>query len=528
MNISLLVSLYRLWKYQCIAGIFVMMSIVWTMQIVQWSSTIGATSLALTITNSYTGSLTLDTSSGTWYLDSSNNIYRTTQYQAQLTWWASDTSSYELSWDFINSPYIWNETGNYVITTWVNLTTGQMLHQVAINYLKGLEPLNLAPITIGVDQQAPSQTTLLIANNTVLTWSSVWLSWLPSVDTGVWLSQYTLLIWLTPSLASMIAINTSMTSVTLNSGQLAYGTYYRAVISTDHLWNQSQSDLWYFHYQAPTIITPPITGSTTTWYIPLWGGWQSVWQNVPSSSQVIDNDNAQSPNDSTYNPSITSDSHLIPVFEQNVSWDIEYHHAAECGGLRIDDYRYCVERDNFDKKKQIKRDDFEIDESIWISTVLAYDKCNRSLRVDDYRYCVERDNFPVAKKMKMIWDDFDVWRLKVTGGVRDNFTPNLNYQKSINEGEIPHTFDHLVDLLSSRYYESAPSSRILPVREFVISDSIPDPKIYEQILDQYWANYTPRTQLYTNYIIALSILLLSLSVWFFVGWYHHRYTIHFE
>jgi len=50
--------------------------------------------------------------------------------------------------------------------------------------LKGYEPFTPKPITIGIDQLAPSQSQLLIPNNILFTGDGFNLARSPSIDTG--------------------------------------------------------------------------------------------------------------------------------------------------------------------------------------------------------------------------------------------------------------------------------------------------------------------------------------------------------
>jgi len=462
---------YSSWKYQCIAGIFVLL-----IMMTQWtySSNLWATSLSLQIYNSYSGTLQANTSTGTRYQDI-NNIYRTNKYISQLLLWANNTSSYLLSGNFTNSPITGNGVGVYNHTRNITLTPWVINHTISITYLKGYEPFTPKPITIGIDQLAPSQSQLLIPNNILFTGDGFNLARSPSIDTGAWLSTYTILIGLTPALSSMSAIMTSNTSQHFSSNSIPQGTIYRAVIAIDQVWNQSTSMIGYFHHQVATQI------SSNTQTISNWWAWGSASSRSIYHWSWSKNLVGLYKNNSNKTNSINDRNTSVPVFTIDNNGNTEFHAIAQCRRLEIRNYKYCVQWDNFS--------------SIW----------------------------------KVAWDDGSqrLW-YRVSQWTRDNFVPNFDYQKVIIDGEIPQSFDPLLQIMYDRYYESAPAWRVLPMPGLVITDIIPDAHLYEQVLQSYWVNYTSMTRINTQYIIALSVLLISLTVWFFAWWYHHRYKIYFR
>jgi|GEM_PF-6111704 len=59
---------------------------------------------------------------------------------------------------------------------------------------------------------------------------------------------------LTPSLANMVAMMTTGTSITIASDDLPSGTIYRTILAKDHLGNQSEYMIGYIHHQLPTML----------------------------------------------------------------------------------------------------------------------------------------------------------------------------------------------------------------------------------------------------------------------------------
>lgn len=431
------------------------------------------TSVSLAIVNSYSGTLTLLPHSGTWLIDTDGRWW-TDQWQARLQV-SSNDSSYVLSGDMIWSSLTWSHTGLYNDEYVVDLTTGQVQHDFVVDFLKWSEPLRTPTITIMVDDQAPTMSDLLIANNTTIT-GDIAFMWSAVTDTGVWIMNYTLLVGLTPSIGSMVAIVTTGTSLTIPSSMMPDGTIYWTVIATDRLGQQSDYVMWYVHHGLPTATEPgAIWSFGWAWYRP---DEQDVYHYV---------DDTKWPNTWSWQDINLDD---LPVYIPSPDGDYQEYRSS-CRGLRVDTLIQCHEWD-----------------------ALLFTHSSAPIRSYSGIVC---DNLP----------EWIVWVGEINVGQdAENF---------INSISVPLIFrplnpdQQLSNQMYQRYFAQQPAWWVLPRtwvdRALLESQPEPDYRDYESVLKQYGEHYIPRTREFTWYIVLITVGLVWCTRWFFRGGYHHRYVI---
>jgi hypothetical protein len=169
--------------------------------------------------------------------------------------------------------------------SYVGLITGSWIgaynydHMVPIvpwdgpKYLQALfeqwyEPLNSQILFYMLDTTPPSIPNLLgpLDNTIVSSWSIVDIWWWSSIDVGVGLSWYRLYFSLHPSFVWATVVTTTSTTIQFLPNTLPAGTIYWYVESVDYLWNISTSLPWFFHYIAPTLISPGWWWGSSQWY----------------------------------------------------------------------------------------------------------------------------------------------------------------------------------------------------------------------------------------------------------------------
>lgn len=168
---------------------------------------------------------------------------------------ANDSTIYTISWDIYTS-LLWAWSWNYTNIQTIHLSPSDGIKTIHADFLKITEFYKSNNISFVLDQTAPnianilwpSNWTLISSNNIQFNWS--W--W--NVDTWVWFSWYYIYISLNPNgpFTKIRAWNTNIYNI--DSNTLPAWTLYRYIWAIDYLWNESISEIWFFHNKLPTII----------------------------------------------------------------------------------------------------------------------------------------------------------------------------------------------------------------------------------------------------------------------------------
>ena len=429
-----------------------------------WSESLSNTSMTVEIINSYAAVLQLSSSWQAWNWWYDWSTYRTNQQQATIRIAASEKSDYVLSWDFVWSVVsgsgVWWYTSDYPI----ELLSTSGLHHISIIYMKWTEPNIPKPIIIGVDQQAPSQPILITPDNTVFSGDVTFDRWL-SFDTGVWLSSYTLMMGLTPSLANMVAMMTTGTSITIASDDLPSGTIYRTILAKDHLGNQSEYMIGYIHHQLPTMLE---NKSSVVW------SYDPKQQNI--SSYVPDTVKWDTP------------TNILPIYVMTSTWSIHEVANIVCPWLRIHDLKYCHEWD-------LDIDILSNNRIIATNIEVAWDESIDIL----YQEQVAAGSNP----NNLIWDiDHLIIFTPLKAAMYERY-----FAAPVQWWILPKTW----------------------INHSILQDySEPDYHNYELVMNQYGESFTPHTTQFSRYLVLIGIFLIWLTRWFFREGYHHRYIVKYS
>ncbi len=230
-----------------------------------WNRVSAATSVninvSLTLYNSYSGSLSLVSSSFT-----TGGITYITSTWITRDIDASDTSMRELFGDTASS-ITWDGIGSYTDTINDFVTAGDGPKTITGMFFKWTEFLIPNQLQLFVDTTAPTIPLGItpVLNESVSAFDIIF-NRSPSIDAWIWVKEYYLVISESPGFTSPLVFTSSTTTLSIDDDDLPLGILYWYVEVVDHLGHSTVSFPLYFDHLPPPI-EQQWSANTIPWFI---------------------------------------------------------------------------------------------------------------------------------------------------------------------------------------------------------------------------------------------------------------------
>lgn len=224
------------------------------------------TSVSVRIVSNFEGYIKWWRSLGNQFF--TGNIRWTNNPNIYVKVWASQTSSYQLTWWIT---WLWTGNGisaygNNQFTT-INWNDGIKYIYSDYTHIWGIYHTWVVPVWL--DRTGPSKAKISFTSWAIMQLPFT-ISWTDAnIDTWVWRSKYILHISMDPNFVSEIKKDLYTESYYIDTSKFPIGTIWWYIESVDHLGNNTPSDIQYFHNTLPSIpnhLSPDIPDDLKDYY----------------------------------------------------------------------------------------------------------------------------------------------------------------------------------------------------------------------------------------------------------------------